>query len=105
MGPVLGVNPGNDDSTAVLQGIGSWGLEPNRNWNQCFLAPPTIGFDQEVEIRLNTTISAHSITGYECNYSTHTDGTQYSSIVRWNGPFENFTRIAGPCGNLGLPQY
>jgi len=99
-GTSSGTGMGYDDSTAVLQGDGTWG--PNQSASGTVYVTSVNNSDsQEVELRLNTTIAAHSITGYECNYSMRTDGTQYSSIVRWNGSFGNFTRIAGPA--TGIP--
>ena len=100
-GTSSGVNRGYDDSTAVLQGYATWGKNQSAT-GVVYLSSATTAYDQEVELRLNTTIAAHSITGYECNYSTHTDGTQYSQIVRWNGALGNFT----PLGSLatGIPQ-
>src|SRR5580693_8331117 len=81
-----GINPGYDDSTAVLQNIGPWG--PNQTLSGVvFLSSVNNGFDQEVELRLNTTISAHSITGYSCTFSLRNDGGQYFQVGRWNGPF------------------
>jgi len=87
-----GINPGYDDSTAVLQNIGPWG--PNQTASGVvFLSSVTNGYDQEVEIRLNTTISAHSITGYSCTFSVRNNGGQYFQVGRWNGPFGNFTLL------------
>jgi hypothetical protein len=54
------------------------------------------GVFEEVELRLRTTISAHSITGYEINASVSTNPNNfYIQIVRWNGPLGNFTQLAG----------
>ena len=53
---------------------------------------------EEVELRLRTTISAHSITGYEFNFRATSDGSQYVQIVRWNGPFGNFTFLDSKTG-------
>ena len=80
---------GCDDSTAVL--AGAWG--PNQSACGTVYISPSLdrsGPFYEMELRLNTSISAHSITGYEFNYSLHTSGT-YAGIVRWNGPLDNFT--------------
>ena len=83
--------PEYNDPTAVL--AGSWPA------NQGACGVVYIGsFNRtadyfEVELRLNTTITAHSITGYELNYSLRNDGSQYSSIVRWNGALGHFTQL------------
>ena len=83
---VSGAPPYND-STAVL--AGTWGS------NQMAQATvhtvnQTRAFEEEVELRLRTTITAHSITGYEFDYRVTSDGSQYIVIVRWNGPLNEF---------------
>ena len=44
----------------------------------------------EVELLLRWADAAHSARGYECNVAF--DGS-YAQIVRWNGPFGNFTYL------------
>jgi hypothetical protein len=80
------------DSTAVL--TGTWGANQQAQ-AVVFNSNPKngSGIFEEVEIRLNTTITSGSITGYECNYSLRTDGSQYAQIVRWNGPLADFTLL------------
>jgi hypothetical protein len=54
-----------------------------------------------VELRIRTTITGNSITGYELNCSVVPAGP-YLTLVRWNGPLNNFTYIvrnATPCVN------
>src|SRR5258705_8339267 len=41
---------------------------------------------EEVELRLRTTVTNHSITGYEINFRCTSDASRYVQIVRWNGP-------------------
>jgi hypothetical protein len=48
---------------------------------------------EEVELRLRTTIAAHSIVGYEVNFRVLSGGDCYIQIVRWNGPMGNFTLL------------
>lgn len=69
-----------DDPTAVLSG--TWGPD---QYVRTIVNRPTLDstYDQEIEIRLRTTITPHSITGYEV-----LGGTQ---IVRWNGAQGSFT--------------
>jgi hypothetical protein len=45
----------------------------------------------EVEIELNTTITAHNISGYEVNCRVPDNAKAYFSIVRWNGALADFT--------------
>lgn len=91
-------NPFND-SIAVL--TGSWG--PNQT------VSGVVSFDRsgslnnsylEIELRLNSSISAHSCTGYEIDYSANIPPlrTGYIYIVRWNGPFADFIGL-GPGTN------
>jgi hypothetical protein len=83
-------NPGSDcdDSTAVLKGT----------WNKVQTAEGIIytngtltsGFS-EVELRLLTTISANSITGYEITCSV--SGGNYVGMARWDGPTGSFVSM------------
>jgi hypothetical protein len=47
----------------------------------------------EVELRLRTTISPHSITGYEILCSL-VGSKPYLNIVRWNGPLNDFSDVS-----------
>ena len=84
-----------DDSTAILTGT----------WNANQMAQATVhtvnqnsGIFEEVELRLRTTITANSITGYEFNFRCTSDGSQYAQIVRWNGPLGSFTLLDSRSG-------
>lgn len=75
-----------DDSTAIVNG--SWAADQS--------AQATVNLKnrtgvQEVELRLRTTIAAHSITGYEINFSV--GATNYIQVVRWNGALNDFTYL------------
>jgi hypothetical protein len=81
---------GYDDSTAVLAGT----------WNADQMAQAVVhsvnqtsNISEEVELRLRTTITDHSITGYEINFRCTSDASRYVEIVRWNGPFGSFTYV------------
>jgi hypothetical protein len=79
------------DSTAVLGG--TWGAAQSAyGVVRAINASGGGSISEEVEIRLRTTITAHSITGYECNYSTRT-GNGYAQIIRWNGALGDFTAL------------
>ena len=94
-GLVEGVGPAAaeySDPTAVL--AGNWG--PNQTVTATVYSDgvedkPGQSYDKEVEIRLRTSISAHSITGYEINCRTPNDSYSYIAIVRWNGALGDFT--------------
>ena len=49
-----------------------------------------------MELRLHTTISAHSIAGYEINLSVGSG--RYVQVVRWNGALNNFTLLDARTG-------
>ena len=78
------------DPTAVL--AGTWGAD---QMAEATVRIKRVNTDccQEVELRLRTTIVAHSITGYEINCSVAT-GSPYIEIVRWNGPINSFDYVA-----------
>src|SRR5712675_1760958 len=80
---------GYDDSTALL--TGTWG--PNQTASARVHIGTRAGGStyKEVEIRLRSSISAHSCTGYEINFSLNSGAGAYTQIVRWNGPLGNFT--------------
>jgi hypothetical protein len=77
-----------DDSTALL--TGSWGPDQTV-YATVYCTNPADGLSEEVEIRLRSTISAHSNTGYEINFNCATTGGGYSQVVRWNGALGDFT--------------
>jgi hypothetical protein len=99
-GTITGAGAGYNDSTAVLQGYGPWGSNQSAT-GVVYISARNNSYYQEVELHLNMTISAHSITGYECTYSLLNDGSQYAGFARWNGPLGNFTSLA--LVNSGLP--
>jgi len=86
---------GFDDSTAVLKGP----------WNSDQMAQGIVhsvnqngNISEEVELRLRTTITAHSITGYEFNFRALATGNTYVQIVRWNGTLGSFSLLAETVG-------
>jgi hypothetical protein len=86
-----------NDSSAAL--TGTW--VQNQTATAVVSTVSNGGATEEVELRLNTTITAGSITGYEFNFSLN-NGNPYCQIVRWNGPLGSFTQIGGStsAGNL-----
>jgi hypothetical protein len=91
---------GYDDSTAILAGvnIGDQFAEAvvyNGNTSDQ-------GFYEEVELRLRSTITPHSSTGYECFFSAaaKTGEFAYAQIARWDGANGNYT-IIGQGGHNG----
>jgi hypothetical protein len=94
-GTVVSLGPPYNDTTAVLKG--PW----SDNQAACatvHLTNPTSSVFEEVELRLRTSISAHSINGYEFNFRAVADGNQYVQIVRWNGPLNSFAYVSSVTG-------
>ncbi|HEY7617873.1 MAG TPA: hypothetical protein VH744_13790, partial [Terriglobales bacterium] len=86
------------DATAIL--AGPWGTDQAVT-GTVYSVNQNGGCNQEVELRLRTSISPHSITGYEVNFKASTTTGAYAQIVRWNGPLGDFTRLLDKRG----PQY
>ena len=87
------------DATALL--TGTWGPDQ--------MAQATVGNTvnacksdtcyPEVELRLRSTLSAHSCKGYEITFSLKPNGSAYLIIVRWNGPLGDFTYLFNQKGS------
>ncbi len=78
---------GYDDSYAYLSGFA-----PDHGGEAIVHVSPTlVGSPHEVEILLRWADSPMSARGYECTFSVGGD----IQIVRWNGPFGDFTPIGG----------
>ena len=88
--------PNYNDPTALVSGV--WGPNQTVQATVRTVNQQSGNIYEEVEIRLRSAISAHSITGYEINFRCTHDGSQYVQIVRWNGPLGNFTYIQGTTG-------
>jgi hypothetical protein len=71
------------DPTAIL--AGNWGPTQTVTTTVKIEHTPTGHRCREVEVRLRTTISPASITGYEAYCSVMPDNA-YCHIARWNGP-------------------
>jgi hypothetical protein len=86
------------DPTAVL--TGTWGPDQTASAVVNLASRPS-GGQAEVELRLRSSVSAHSCTGYEFLYSVYGD---YAQIVRWNGAAGNFTILDGRAPAHGALQ-
>jgi hypothetical protein len=59
--------------------------------------------NEEVELRLRSSLSAHKATGYEIDFRCSKTDKAYSEIVRWNGPLGDFTYLKrGQGSRFGL---
>jgi hypothetical protein len=76
-----------DDSYAYLSGFGS----NQQGEAVVYVSPNLVGDPHEIELLLRWADSAQIARGYECLFN-HLGGVQ---IVRWNGPFGNFTVLSG----------
>jgi hypothetical protein len=84
-----------DDPTAVLSG--EWGRNQYGKAT-VFCRNPTDKYFQEVEIRLRSSITPHSCTGYEVFWRALKTDEGYAEIVRWNGAIGDFTSLARKVG-------
>jgi hypothetical protein len=84
-----------DDPTAVLGG--SWGADQHAR-GIVFSRNQTEEYFQEVELRLRSSITPHSCSGYEVFWRCLKTGEAYAEIVRWNGPIADFTSLARKVG-------
>jgi hypothetical protein len=84
LGTQLGSPPPYDDSTAVV--TGTWGPDQTVEMKVKTVNQQTGSVNQELEVRLRTTINPHSLTGYEVLWRLNHDGSQYHQIVQWLGP-------------------
>ncbi len=79
-----------DDSYAVLSGF-----PPDQEaWGEAYIAKPSSGYIQELEVLLRFTSAPHNTTGYECFAKCANDSSSYVEIVRWDGPLGKFTYLA-----------
>ena len=83
------------DGTALL--TGSWG--PNQTVEAVVHAVnPKDSCYQEVELRLRSTLTPHSCTGYEISFKATKTSGAYLIIVRWNGPVGDFSYLVNTSG-------
>jgi hypothetical protein len=88
-GVVLG--PGDfRDPTALVSG--AWGPDQTAEAT-VYSENPSDAIYEEVELRLRSNLSAHSCTGYEIDFRVTSSSHAYLAIVRWNGPYADFTYL------------
>ena len=79
-----------DDSTALLKG--TWG--PNQTVQATVYSVHPNQDDkvwEEVELRLRSSITPHSCTGYEVMFRCSKIPQAYCNVARWEGPLGKFT--------------
>jgi hypothetical protein len=96
-GQAVGTEPGNGqgveqyaDSTALL--TGTWGSNQTVTATVFVSSTPSTG-QAEVELRLDSALSANKCTGYEVDMSVDAEQS-YFAIDRWNGALGAFTLLA-----------
>jgi hypothetical protein len=93
-------NPNYNDPTALL--TGSWSPNQTVQATVRSVNQQSGKVYEEVELRLRSTITAHSITGYEVLFRCNHDDSWYTDIVRWNGPLGNFTILRHVTSGPGI---
>jgi len=103
-GRVVGTQSGDDapperygDTVALV--TGTWGNDQTATAVVRSVNQQSGNVFEEVELRLRSTITPHSSTGYECLYRCTGPSISYVQIARWNGPLADFTALdsrAGP---------
>jgi hypothetical protein len=83
------------DGTALL--TGSWGSTQTVE-AVVHTVNPRESCYQEVEMRLRSTLKAHSCTGYEISFKATKSASAYLIIVRWNGKIGDFTYLTNATG-------
>jgi len=76
------------DATALLSG--TWGMDQSA-MATVYTVNQNDACYEEVELRLRSSLAAHSATGYEISEKCSTTSGAYLIIVRWNGPVGDFT--------------
>jgi hypothetical protein len=79
-----------DDSTALLSG--TWGPDHTAEVTVRIVTPSAVG-QREVELRLRSTVTAHTNSGYEVLCNVNTNPNYGIQIVRWFGPLGSYDYI------------
>jgi hypothetical protein len=89
------------DPTAILSG--TWGSNQQAEGVVKISPTPPGSCCDEVEIRLRTTITSNSITGYEV-YCSVLPTNPYCHIARWNGPNGSYCNLDSSSPDIYLKQ-
>lgn len=91
------------DATAII--AGAWAAN-HRVTASVYTVNQVDAYFQEIELRLRTAISAHSLTGYEAGFKCSQTGGAYIILVRWNGALGDFNYLgASGSGTYNGSQY
>ena len=92
-GKGIGRQTGADYSDATALLTGTWSASQQATATVFTSGTVSEACYPEVELRLRSAISAHANRGYEISFKVSQSGTAYLIIVRWNGPFGDFTYL------------
>jgi hypothetical protein len=84
------LDPNYADPTALLTGL--WGSDQMAR-GVVFSLHQQDTPNQEVELRLRSSLSAHSCTGYEIGWRISPNNEAYMGIARWNGKLGDLTPL------------
>ena len=90
-GTLVNGGPPYNDNTAVL--TGTWGPNQTAQATLSLNNSSDTSSSEEVELHLNTSITANNITGYEFDASVMAN-SPYLTIVRWNGTLNSYTVLS-----------
>lgn len=81
-----------DDTTALLKG--AWGPDQTVQATVRSVNPVDDGSaNEEVELRLRSTIAPHSCTGYEVMFRCTKAANAYCNVARWEGPLGKYSML------------
>jgi hypothetical protein len=86
---------GYDDAVALL--TGTWGPDQTVEAT-VYTVNQNDSISEEVELRLRSSLLANRCTGYEVLFSARSSAAASIQIVRWNGPFGDFTVLGSRYG-------
>ena len=89
----IGRQTGADYSDATALLTGTWSASQQVTATVFTSSTVSDACYPEVELRLRSAISAHVNRGYEISFKVSQSGSAYLIIVRWNGPFGDFTYL------------
>ncbi|HKV75109.1 MAG TPA: hypothetical protein VJN95_11360 [Gemmatimonadales bacterium] len=81
------------DGTALV--TGAWAADQQATATVYSTGPAPDNYYQEVELRLRSAITTNSNTGYEISFKVSSNASAYLIIVKWNGPWGDFTYLPG----------
>jgi hypothetical protein len=91
------VGASHTDATALL--TGPWGANQQATARVFSVGTLNEACYSEVELRLRSSLAAHSNRGYEIGFKVSQSSQAYLIVVRWNGALGNFTVLLNRTGS------